>query len=711
MLPNVNIGRKINYMAKATWDKSDYLEPVERAKQELADRAASRISEENLTDVRFYMRQLADISQKVRLGESDGLEAGRMQKYWSDLYEEVNGVPLKTASQGLRNPIERLSDTSVLEHEEDGLNKLEAAIKAIPGLQVSKKKRWLKVIERTRKLQKIAKSSAIAMWTYVGRTSETAEIFQMQEIQARFFRVWNDNECPHSLIMAPPGHSKTTCLRGQVIWDIANNPSLRILILYDAEMKALKEIPVLKTIIRGSYFQALYPHVRVLGRDDDAEDSRRRFTVLRPNTGSREPTVEGAGIKSRINGNGYDMILIDDPCPEEVARQPALRDDINERFLNVVEQRLRNPLRSNMRMVCTPWHEMDLAGMIQRQVSEGQREGWKISIDEFRVKDDLKGKPISLWPETFPSKYYEMERRKLNPNTYARLYLLKCQSDDERLVNKLQFYAAEGLDSEWCMMHPETREAHLSRLAEIANGEQWLSIDPSATSGRYSSETAATQISITVGGQAYVREAWFFPGNPTVMQEWIVQKIIKENIAHVLCEAQGGIKGQVILWEEFVYNRLKELGFKWTGSFHKIKTQGAGGGQLIGKRQRLKNASGYLQNGFIKFPGRLTWNLAMNHGKGAMEYICSRADTMQKLTNQIINFPMGTSDGVDTITQFLIYNESRLVLEGALKVLEEEYEYENTMRTGLLRSLAELRNPKPESSSEEEETWIRQRFG
>ena len=663
-----------------------------------------------MTDVRYYMRKLAHIAARVGLGkDNDGLtaaEATKLQDYYAKQFELVNGIPLKEATQGMRDPIERLKDTSVLEHTEDELNELESAIRGIDELGVPKKKRWLNLIERVRALQKKAKASAIAMWTYVGRDSETGKVFHMQQIQARFFETWNDDRYPHSLTMAPPGHSKTTCLRGQVIWDIANDPTLRVLILYDTDSKALKETPLLKSIMRGKLFRALYPHVRVLGRDDDAEDSRRRFTVARKNTGSREPTVEGAAIMSQINGNGYDHIYVDDPCPALVAQQPATRDNINFKWNNEVEERLRNPARARIRMVCTPWHEEDLAGHIQRQVGEGAREGWRIAIDEFRVNMDVDGVPISLWPERFTPRYYQMKRRRLSPNEYTRLYELRCQSDDEKLVSALGYYVSEGMDTDWCKLHPEQIEAHQARLQEIKNGEHWLSIDPSATSGRHSSETAATEIVITAGGQAYVEDAWFFPGNPVKMQEWIVQKITSGTIAYVLVEAQGGMKGQVVLWREYIERRLKELNFRWKGNFLLVNTQGKGGGQQIGKRQRLKNCSGLLQNGLIKFPGRLNFNPNLQ----VMEYRCSDRDKIQKLTKQIVNFPMGTSDGVDTITQWLIYCDSRLRREGDDVTPTITSEFEDTMKSGMMTAMADLRNPKPTNDSEEEEKWMSGRF-
>jgi len=673
----------------------------------MKERALAAIPAERLTDARFYLEQLAETTRQMRAGLMDVLEATRRRKYWSDLFEDVNGVALKDASQRLRSPIERLSDLGILEQQEAELNELDAAIRVIPGLDVVKKKRWISLIERTKAIQRLARSCAIAMWVYVGRDSESGDIFHMEEIQSRFFSVWNNVDYPHSLTMAPPGHSKTTCMRGQIIYDLANDPSLRILILYDTDDKAKKEIGVLKSVMRTSFFRALYPEIRVLSRADDAEDSRRRFTVLRPNTGSREPSIEGAAITSQINGNGYDYIYVDDPCPAVAAQQPSIRELIIFKWNNEVEERLRNPARARIRMVCTPWHELDLAGHIQRQIREGAREGWLVAIDQFRIKDDADGKPISLWPQRFNSRYYAMKRLRLTPNEYARLYMLICRADEERLVSRLHFYPADEDDPMWDRIHPETAEAHRSRLEVIRKSENWLSVDPSATSGRSSTETAVTQIALTAQGYAFVVDAWFFPGNPVEMQEWIVQRIANGGIHRLLLEAQGGMKGMVVLWREYITRRLRELSANWTGSIIEVRTQGRGGGQNIGKRQRLTNVAAYLQRGFLRFPGRMQDNANFDR----TDYVCSSRDRIQKLCSQILNFPAGATDGVDTITQFLIYNESRLAREGEyMATAADDDGWDDTIKLGMSDALKSLRNRKPETDMGREYEWLKQKI-
>ncbi|HET6495581.1 MAG TPA: hypothetical protein VFH61_09485, partial [Thermoleophilia bacterium] len=166
---------------------------------------------------------------------------------------------------------------------------------------------------------------------------------------------------------------------------------------------------------------------------------------------------------------------------------------------------------------------------------------------------------------------------------------------------------------------------------------------------------------------------------------------------YVLMEAQGGMTGQVILWEEYIQRRLKEMGFRWPGSILRCKAQGRGGGQQIGKTTRLKNSSAYIEHGYLRFPGRM--HRYPNDKK--IKFVVSNDGNIQKLVEQILNFPSGATDGVDTITQFLIYNEHRLFREGDNDPTNEVAGYQDTIRLGMKEALKALRKPQQTQETDE----------
>ena len=654
--------------------------------------------------VRARMAFIRNEEQSKRLNPMD---AKRMIQGLLSDYEDMTGETLADSRRRDIPALERLASESLMDQSSHELDQIEAALKTAVMADFQKKKRWMELISRTREVQEVAKSSAIAMWVYVGRDQEANSIFQMGDVHRKFFEVWNGPDACN-LIMAPPGHAKSSSLRGQILWWIAQDPTQRILVAYDDKEKGTKEGPVIKQYIRSKRFQALFPGIRIVNRVNGTRirESNIQFSVSRENI-SREPTIELAGICGMVNGNGYDRVILDDPCPPQSANQANIREQVVFNFENVIEKRLRNPSKSHIHLICTPWHQDDLAGHIQKQVREGRRTGWRIAVDEFRIEDDANGQPISIWPQRFSPAYYASERHKMRRGDYDRLYRLICTPDEEKIVKAVTYYPSLVNDPVFARMNVELKSAYLDRMEVIRKSEQWLSIDPSATAGRSSTETAVTQIALTMAGQAYVVDAWFFPGNPVQMQDWIVDKIKSGGIHHILFEAQGGMAGTVALWREYISKRLREEAFRWTGSMHECKTR-HGTGQNIGKRQRLTNVAAYIEKGYLKFPGALQYHENFKN----FHFVAGPNEKVRKLVQQLLNFPSGANDGVDTISQFLHENESRILRE-TVTVRNPNAKPKNQFSDGMAASLRGLREAATETEDGDmgkESKWIAERF-
>lgn len=658
------------------------------------------IRADQIADPQWYISQIALTLAQEQADEITPLKAKQRLEFLNNAYTTITNEDISDAASRVLSPIERLDKLALIEHTDEQLAELEIAITEIGQLNPKKKARWLDFIARTRKLQTLAKSKAIYNWIYIGRTSEDNKVFRMGKIHTLFFEVW-ESEVQHSLIMAPPSHGKTVSTTGQMLWDIKHNPRVRILLWSDTEDKAKKQLQLVKRYINCKRWKALYPNIRVMR--EKQEDSAKRFTISRDNIGSREPTMEAAGTISLINGDGYDIIYVDDPCPETVASQESTRRAINYKFDTVVSMRFRKKEISRFRMICTPWHPEDLAGHIISSVRAGQRSGWKIAFEQFSIKKDNEGRHVPLWPERYDSDYYRDKEQTLHADDYARLFELKFSAQTTKLVQSVKFYPCDPEDP-LLSEYPEDKQKWFrERIDAINSAEQWLSIDPSATAGKHSAECAATQISLTVQNKAYVRESWFFPGNPVEMQEWIVDRIINHGIHRVLIENQGAQAGQVTLWVAYIYRRLRELGVHWNGSIVTCKTQNRGGGQNIGKRMRLKQCAALIQNGYLRFPGKIM----RNWQRGAELYFgCVDNTNVRKLIRQIVDFPLGTCDGVDTITQFIMENEARLQTNSQepnfVVIADEVYD---SLREGKARAIKEQLRP-TDRDAERESEWL-----
>ncbi|MFH1604521.1 MAG: hypothetical protein ABIH03_11510, partial [Pseudomonadota bacterium] len=111
----------------------------------------------------------------------------------------------------------------------------------------------------------------------------------------------------------------------------------------------------------------------------------------------------------------------------------------------------------------------------------------------------------------------------------------------------------------------------------------------------------------------------------------------------------------------------------------------------------------YLHNGLVRFGGRMIVN------GNRVEAVCTQRTDLAKLCNQILNFPVGTSDGVDAVTQFIIHNWSRIYDADSTKpsrgnslVFMDEI---LTEKKNLLQKAFEATD---ETQSDMESQWIRE---
>ena len=534
----------------------------------------------------------------------------------------------------------------------------------------------------------------------------------MCRIHRDYFDAWSDPKYLHNLMVAPPGHSKTTSMAGMVCGEIIDQPWLRHLYLTDSDDKAKKFVDYVRTILRGRKCRALYPDLRVLTIREKKQDSSRRFTVMRPNL-SKEPTLEAAGMQTKIGGNRYDRIWIDDACPEEVRYQANMRQRINEKFANETERRLNDPSSARIRMTGSLWHIQDLLMTTLAQINEGSRQDWGVSIEQFRILDDENGNPVPIWPERFTSAWYAAIRHRDYP-VYERLFMLRCTETKDKIIHKLRFFPSDMDDPLWGDLGDRARLAFEARRDKIRNSEKWLSIDPSSTSGKLSTRTAAVEIAITTDGNAYVTDCWMMQGNPAGFQSWLADMIMSGRYRYVLCEAQGGMIGMVSLAKEYVRKRLAEERYEWNGSFCECNTLGKGRSKTNeSKGQRLKNVAPLIEDGYIRFPGRLKQNTGAKNT--TWEFVCSARDNIKELAAQFMNFPSGLNDGLDCITQFLAYNCHRLSRESSalsetpgVQAGGEKSQFQEAAHAMLTDF---ERDDDAGSDSEREFEWIQQRLG
>lgn len=636
------------------------------------------IPPERVGDPYAYLDASNALTNAALSGEMDAIKAQRIKKLLAEDCEANTGMTFKEISGERANPIERFVHLFDLNLKD--LGKLEVALGQVEDARLSaeKKSRYLAAIARMKEINRACVADSVKCMVYVMRDAEPdipedrldssgAGFLRMQWYHVEFHAILTDPAARHCVIMCHPGTGKSFTITGWVTHQIGNRPGLRVLLIQDTKDKPQKSIRLLKEILKSPRFRALFPEVRVLERTDGAEDSAYRFTVTRPNRHSKEPTFEAASIGSKINGNGYDLILGDDVCPKEVKDQPAERQRINDTWVSVIEERLRGTT-GRIKVIGTPWHPDDVLGVIRKEVEGGRLKNWRLGIKQFAIDDGPDGLAVpSLWGEKWGVDYYEDKKRRLGSG-YALNYRLMPVENRYRPVQRVCLYNSRTGDS------ASTDNDRLVMDA-IMQSERWLSVDPAATRGASSCDNGVIDAVITPGGFGFVLDVDFVQGNATEMVDWLVRRIYfapSPGYAYIQIEAQSAMTGQAHLWEQMVTESLKSgMIPDQSATGERTVTQMEpcrkipqfvhsnvrwGNKQNMSKLDRLKEAVPFIENAFVRFPG---CRVAIRGQETRFQVI--PGSRMERFREILLHFD-GTNeaDAVDALTQWIMRNKDRL---------------------------------------------------
>jgi len=558
---------------------------------------------------------------------------------------------------------------SLMESSQRELDALEKAIRGLndPRVTEALKKKWIELIHRTSAIQGACRKDPLLCWVYVGRDEDptrAGQMFRMAAIHKRFFEIWTDPDHMHSLIEAPIGHGKSTNMRGLMVWEIGREPELRCLYITDEASKAQRTVSAVKRVMRSARYRALFPDVRVLSRADDAEDSKRRFTVVRKNWQARDPSFEAAGIFGRIQGNRYDRIYGDDICPSTVRDHLTERKRVHRKWFSVVMGRVADPASTRVRLICTPWHPQDVAGHITRLAREGTLPSWLVKIDEFRIRDTSEGRAIPVW-DKFPADWFEQCKITDGPD-YDYKYRLNPASMSNVIVRRLIYYDGD----------PGTKHQSSIKLQRwiLESCERWLSIDPAGTTGPGSSDTGVDEIAMSPKGYVFLTNCWLFHASiKEVIDEiaMLVRRAIPWRYTGLHWESIGAVKVGMPAVIELLLRALRE-GDPARGiapypnvEALKIITTGAkvgGFGQNVGKTIRLKACAGFLESGLVRLSGcaRVNHTMPPNHPQ-RVYWDAMPGTPVAELADRILQFdPRRNTDGVDALTQWILHNRHRI---------------------------------------------------
>ena len=188
-------------------------------------------------------------------------------------------------------------------------------------------------------------------------------------MQDHLTRASNQPGASTALVLAPIGAAKSTQVtRWRVEWEVGRNVNLRVLL-----MSATSQLP--ESILSGikgditdnPFVQAVFPHLRPgrkLGQSDWSSD---RIHVHRSDN-LADPTIQCAGLTSKILGKRLDLIVLDDMLNTDNTLTPYMRRQVAMKVQSEVMSRRVPHLSSRAWLTGHVWTEDDLVSDMIRQV-------------------------------------------------------------------------------------------------------------------------------------------------------------------------------------------------------------------------------------------------------------------------------------------------------------------------------------------------------
>lgn len=245
---------------------------------------------------------------------------------------------------------------------------------------------------------------------YVLRDDQTGRPIAM----APMHEEWHDllSRHPRAVIWSATDQGKTTQISvARALWEIGNNPEIRIGIVTEARSLGEKIIESIKTYITESAEVAeVFPHLR-RGR----LWTQSRISVARKSK-SKDPTVQAVGFRGRILGSRLDLIVIDDFLSPENTYTEHQRT-VHHRWLKSTIEGRKAP-DARLWFIGNALHKRDSMHLYAREEGCVSR--------RFSVLDET-GQP--RWPARWSLKRYREECINRGPVEAARS--LDCNAADD----------------------------------------------------------------------------------------------------------------------------------------------------------------------------------------------------------------------------------------------------------------------------------------
>jgi predicted phage terminase large subunit-like protein len=182
-------------------------------------------------------------------------------------------------------------------------------------------------------------------------------------------RVLMDDSIKNVLIVAPPGHAKSTYV-SQVFpaWYMGKHPNRAIQLISSSSSQSSKLSSSVRSVVGNSpEYKKVFPELEPDDADGGMGWTRDMLYIRNRTPGNKDPNLLAAGVDSTtVLGSRSDLTIVDDPTTQQQAASPGELIKQKEWFRDTLLTRLRPGGR--MVVVLTRWHENDLAAMLVRDL-------------------------------------------------------------------------------------------------------------------------------------------------------------------------------------------------------------------------------------------------------------------------------------------------------------------------------------------------------
>ncbi len=295
-------------------------------------------------------------------------------------------------------------------------------------------------------------------------------------------------------ITAPPRHLKSSIVCEKfALRFVAENPTKSVgLFSHGATLPLRFAKNVRSNVESNPRFRELYPHI-VLKR---GSENQADWSV----EGAYRSTFRSLGVGSAPTGEGFDLIIIDDPIPDaQAAYSPTQLKAIILWYQETLRDRL-NPGGAIV-LVMSRWHENDLAGFVMKESAAGTGETWEQV--HLPAVSNAAGQPCdfddptarALWPETWPLEALRKTRLAQGGRAFAARYQGSPRAMEGNLLDSSKLVMVEpvGLPAfvrlvrRWDLAFSEANGADYAagvKMGLTADGRRYI-LDVERVHGRW----------------------------------------------------------------------------------------------------------------------------------------------------------------------------------------------------------------------------------